>query len=391
MSMSGLHQHHTGVALSVMYAMELMSRPSVTPKDAGCQEWLAKKLTSSGFTCHHVAINGVKNLVAEAGSGPVAIAFSGHTDVVPPGPLKQWRTDPFNPCIVGDELVGRGAADMKTGIAAMLAATERVLKTTGIAPNKRFMWLITSDEEGEAEFGSKEIKQFLDRSGIQLRHCLVGEPTANVATGDAIRTGRRGAISGRIRVYGRQGHVAYPQFADNAIHTMARVIDRLNSIKWDAGSDDFPGTGLQITHIDSGEFTDNIVPATCTICFNIRYSHRFTRDSLNTVIERCVAGITEQFDIQWQRACEPYFTEARGAQCLIAATERAICKNTGKFPVLSTAGGTSDGRFFAGPDTQVVELGVPNRTIHQVNERVRLSDVVTLESVYTDLLTELLS
>ena len=379
----------SGYAKSIPYSFELIYRPSVTPLDAGCQDWLASKLSQLGFQCHQFEVEGVKNLVAEMGSGERVVAFAGHTDVVPAGDIKQWRTDPFEPVLSGDELIGRGAADMKTGLAAMLAACERVLKLSS-AINTKFMWLVTSDEEGEAEFGSKAIKQYLDTRGIVIDQCIVGEPTAKVATGDAIKVGRRGAISGRVQVSGKQGHVAYPQYADNAIHKMARVINALEAIDWDQGSDDFPGTSLQITHIDSGEFTDNIVPANCTICFNIRYSHNYSQSDLEALIKARVASVTDAFTVFWERPCEPYFTANREQHCLIAAIEKAIHRNTGKFPVLSTAGGTSDGRFFAGGKTQVVEVGVPNRTIHQVNERIDISDLVTLEDIYTDLLTDIL-
>ncbi len=347
------------------------------------------QLHDLGFSCHQFEVNGVKNLVAELGQGGQVVAFAGHTDVVPPGPLENWRCNPFEPSIIAGELVGRGAADMKTGVAAMLAATQKVLEGNIVLKHK-FVWLITSDEEGEAEYGSKEIKRYLDAQGIRLDHCIVGEPTAKLATGDTIKVGRRGAISGRIHVSGKQGHVAYPQYADNAIHKMAKVVEAIGSIQWDKGSTDFPGTSLQITHIDSGDFTDNIVPAQCSICFNIRYSHQFTMQQLEDLIQEKVAGVTDQFALQWERPCEPYFTQHKHHSSLISAVERAIQKNTGRYPVLSTAGGTSDGRFFSDEHTQVVEIGVPNKTIHQINERIHLSDLVTLEDIYTDLLGELL-
>lgn len=398
-NISSTHTPELYVAKSIAYSMELMARESITPKDAGCQQWLSKKLITLGFRCHQFEVNGVKNLVAGIGVGEEVIAFAGHTDVVPPGPLDKWQTPPFEPGIIDNELVGRGAADMKTGVAAMLAACERVLgssatqhnnRPTKIASNKTFMWLITSDEEGEAEFGSKEIKRWLAERNIQLRAVVVGEPTAKQSTGDTIKVGRRGAISGRIDVKGKQGHVAYPQYAENAIHKIADVIQAINAIQWDSGSDDFPGTSLQITHIDSGDFTDNIVPANCSICFNIRYSHQHTMASLKALIEAKVSETVDKFDIKWERPCVPYFTSNHGKDSLISAVEGAILKNTGRFPVLSTAGGTSDGRFFSGDNTEVVELGVPNQTIHQINERIHVSDLVTLEDIYTDLLNQIL-
>lgn len=376
-------------AKSILYSLELMGRKSITPDDAGCQQWLQEKLTNLGFECHQFTVNGVKNLVAEIGEGDKVIAFAGHTDVVPPGPQEKWKTPPFEPTIIDNELIGRGAADMKTGVAAILAATERFLALSQQL-SKKFMWLITSDEEGEAEFGSKEIKAWLDARGIQLDAVIVGEPTAKQHTGDTIKVGRRGAISGRILVKGKQGHVAYPQYAENAIHKMAKVIDAISSVEWEQGSDDFPGTSLQITHIDSGDFTDNIVPARCSICFNIRYSHEHSMGSLETLIQERVSDVVDKFDIQWERPCAPYFTHHDQHNSLIKSVEQAIVKNTGRFPVLSTAGGTSDGRFFAGEHTQVVEVGVPNKTIHQINERIHISDLVTLEDIFADLLVDLL-
>lgn len=378
-----------GQTRSILYSVELMSRQSITPEDAGCQDWLQEKLRLLGFTCHAFEVQGVKNLVAEIGEGERVIAFAGHTDVVPPGPLERWHTPPFEPTITDSELIGRGAADMKTGVAAMLAACERVLKLSRQL-NHKFMWFITSDEEGEAEFGSKAIKAWLDAKNIQVDCVLVGEPTAKTVTGDTIKVGRRGAISGRIHVKGKQGHVAYPQYAENAIHKMAKVIDAINSIDWDAGSEDFPGTSLQITHIDSGEFTDNIVPANCRICFNIRYNHDYDMASLAALLQARIDAVVDGVEIQWERPCVPYFTHVDQHHSLIKAVEQAIVKNTGRFPVLSTAGGTSDGRFFASDTTQVVEVGVPNKTIHQINERIHISDLVTLEDIYTDLLADLL-
>lgn len=378
-----------GYANSIPYSLELMSRASITPNDAGCQNWLMDQLIHLGFNCHQFTVNGVKNLVAEIGKGPRTVAFAGHTDVVPPGPIEKWQCHPFEPQVIGDEIIGRGAADMKTGVAAMLAATERAF-SEGKDLKVHFLWLITSDEEGEAEFGSKEIKKYLDANHYQIDHCIVGEPTSHHQTGDIIKVGRRGAISARVKVFGKQGHVAYPQYADNAIHKMAKVINALESIEWDAGSADFPGTSLQITHIDSGDFTDNIVPAECGICFNIRYSHNYNLTQLEELIKQRIDSVTEDFDVDWERPCEPYFTHAEQENSLINAVEHAIHKNTGKFPLLSTAGGTSDGRFFATEHTQVVEVGVPNLTIHQVNERINISDLITLEDIYTDLLSELL-
>lgn len=376
---------------SIQYSQTLIQRPSITPSDQGCQKFLADKLTSLGFDCHSFIVNGVSNLVATFGNGPTTLAFAGHTDVVPAGDSSRWHVDPFSAQIIDGELFGRGAADMKTGLAAMLAATERVI-SKGAITNTRFVWLITSDEEGEAEYGSKEIAAYLSRQGISLDMCIVGEPTALLTTGDNIKVGRRGSLSGKIIVKGKQGHVAYPQYADNAVHRLNQVMSRLLAIDWDKGSDDFPGSGLQFTHVQSATSVDNIVPGSCECGFNIRFSHHWNLKTLTEMIQQQLQEFSQQIELTWERPCQSYFTAKPDPNKpnLIHSVESAIHKNTGRFPLLSTSGGTSDGRFFAGASTQVVEVGVPNNTIHQVNERIHLSELVTLEDIYTDILSDLL-
>lgn len=373
---------------SLAYSQALIRKASITPKDMGCQTWLAHKLTSLGFECVLFEVEGVSNLIASIGQGTQTIAFAGHTDVVPPGDESKWTVDPFAAEVVGDELIGRGASDMKTGLAAMLAATERVL-SSGNALTSRFMWLVTSDEEGEAEFGSAEICRWLERHDIELEMCIVGEPTAKNKTGDSVRVGRRGSLSAKLVVHGIQGHVAYPQYAENAVHKVSQSVQALLALDWDEGSEDFPGSNLQITYVNSGTFTDNIVPARCEVCFNVRYSSHYDEAAILIKIEKKLKEQLHEYELSWERPCDPYLTCDTGQSSLISSIERAIHKNTGSFPLLSTSGGTSDGRFFAQYGAQVVELGVPNKTIHQVNERVALTDLYTLEDIYTDLLTEL--
>lgn len=373
---------------SVNFAKNLMARKSVTPDDAGCQKFIAHRLTKMGFHCQHFLIHGVSNLIARWGQGAVHTAFCGHTDVVPPGPLSAWRSDPFTPFITNSVLYGRGAADMKTGIAAMLAATGRAIEALD-ASTQSLWWLITSDEEGEAEHGTRWIKQYLDEHGVMLDRCLVGEPTASQTTGDTIKVGRRGALSGTIQVIGKQGHVAYPHTCDNAIHKASRICQALTALSWENGTTDFPGTSLQITHLDTGSFTDNLVPGRTRIEFNVRYASPHSKNSIRDLLETCIFQCAPDSRITWSRSCEAYLSQPHPQNCFIQTCERAIVANTGRYPVLSTSGGTSDGRFLAGPHTQVVELGVPNRTIHQVNESVHLSDLLTLEDIYTDILRTL--
>ena len=374
-------------ARSIYFAEVLMARASITPQDAGCQSYLIYKLEKLGFFCEKYTINGVSNLVARWGQGPNHFAFSGHTDVVPPGPLDRWKSPPFSPVISKNKLYGRGAADMKTGIAAMLAATERTIASLD-KEKVSFWWLITSDEEGEAEWGSKWIAEYLASKNVQLDMCLVGEPSASASTGDTIKIGRRGSLSGTIHIAGKQGHVAYPKTAVNAIHKASNVINALTQYPFDKGSDDFPGTTLQITHMDTGSFTDNIVPSAVRIEFNVRYSWQFNQNSLAVLLRSIINSIDTEAEVSFSRPCEAYLSKpnSNAEHCLIACVEKAIKSATGRYPVISTSGGTSDGRFFASEHTQVVEVGVPNTTIHQINEHIHVSDLLTLEDIYTDIL-----
>ena len=374
-------------ARSIYFAEVLMARASITPQDAGCQSYLIYKLEKLGFFCEKYTINGVSNLIARWGQGPNHFAFSGHTDVVPPGPLDKWKSPPFSPVISKNKLYGRGAADMKTGIAAMLAATERTIASL-YKEKVSFWWLITSDEEGEAEWGSKWIAEYLASKNVQLDMCLVGEPSASASTGDTIKIGRRGSLSGTIHIAGKQGHVAYPKTAVNAIHKASNVINALTQHPFDEGSDDFPGTSLQITHMDTGSFTDNIVPSAVRIEFNVRYSWQFNQNSLAVLLRSIINSIDTEAEVSFSRPCEAYLSKPKSnaEHCLIACVEKAIKGATGRYPVISTSGGTSDGRFFASEHTQVVEVGVPNTTIHQINEHIHVSDLLTLEDIYTDIL-----
>ena len=374
-------------ARSIYFAEVLMARASITPQDAGCQSYLIYKLEKLGFFCEKYTINGVSNLIARWGQGPNHFAFSGHTDVVPPGPLDRWKSPPFSPVISKNKLYGRGAADMKTGIAAMLAATERTIASLD-KEKVSFWWLITSDEEGEAEWGSKWIAEYLASKNVQLDMCLVGEPSASASTGDTIKIGRRGSLSGTIHIAGKQGHVAYPKTAVNAIHKASNVINALTQYPFDKGSDDFPGTSLQITHMDTGSFTDNIVPGAVRIEFNVRYSWQFNQNSLSVLLRSIINSIDTEAEVSFSRPCEAYLSKpnSNAEHCLIACVEKAIKGATGRYPVISTSGGTSDGRFFASEHTQVVEVGVPNTTIHQINEHIHVSDLLTLEDIYTDIL-----
>jgi len=376
----------------ILYSQKLVNFRSITPDDNGCQHWIARKLSKLGFEIQWLCQNGVTNLIAhyKYGENVPCFAFSGHTDVVPVGNPASWQSDPFSAKINNGTIIGRGIADMKGGIAAMLAAIE-VFFSQLETPHCELLFLLTSDEEGEAEFGTKIIKSWIDSKNIKIDYCLVGEPTSKSHIGDTIKVGRRGGISASIRCIGKQGHVAYPQYAVNAVVIAAQIVASLTSIKWDQGSDDFPGSSLQVTYINSGEFTDNIVPGECHVAFNIRYSHKFNQNKLKVLINDTVSDYIQSNDIQWHRPCEPYFTPQSESpeNNFIAKVERSIVKHTGLYPVLSTSGGTSDGRFLADDNTQVIELGLKNHSIHQINEHADLEDIINLQEIYQSILFEL--
>jgi len=370
------------------FLQTLVKAKSITPDDAGTLNWLSEQLGSLGFEIEFLHKNGVNNLIASRhfGEGP-KLGFIGHVDVVPAS-SNGWKADPFSGEIIKGFIYGRGVADMKGGIAAMLSATKKLLKQEQPTIGSMY-WLITSDEEGEAEYGTKLLKDYLDVNGLLLDYCIVGEPTATKRTGDTIKVGRRGSLSCEISIKGKQGHVAYPQYAQNALHIANKVIQSLVSLEWDKGCHDFPGTSLQITHIDSGEFTDNIIPGQSRVNFNIRYSASYSQESLQSIISKTVSLIDKSAQVTFSRPCLPYLTHPRDDICLIDLAKQAVCSVTGTFPTLSTSGGTSDGRFIADSKTQVIELGVPNSTIHQVNESINIDDLISLEAIYFDLLLRL--
>ena len=365
----------------------LIKFKSVTPQQAGAIDWLNTQLRALGFDCEQFTFNNVTNLIAKIsfGDGP-NYAFSGHIDVVPAsgGP---WRVEPFSGEIIDGAIYGRGSADMKGGVAAMLSASRALVSHTA---NKQgtFYWLITSDEEGEAEYGSLLIAERLAQQGVQLAGCIVGEPTSHLQVGDTIKNGRRGALSAQLTIKGKAGHVAYPENTLNAAHLSADVVKRLTTINW---LRDEPGskTSVQVTGINIANVVDNMVPAWCEMTFNIRYSHGYKSADIKDEIQFSLADLLHHVDIQWQRPCESYYTSHQAHNCLLATVEQAVFDVTGSYPLLSTSGGTSDGRFFANHDTQVIECGVRNHTIHQVNEYVPISDLLKIEQIYTQLLERL--
>jgi len=365
----------------------LMGRRSVTPADEGCQELIGRHLAAAGFAVEHLPYGSVANLWARRGHGAPVFCFAGHTDVVPTGPLEEWSSDPFVPVRRDGLLYGRGAADMKSGLAAMVTAAEAFV---ALHPRHRgsLAFLITSDEEGPSVDGTKRVVETLRGRGEQIDWCLVGEPSSEVRIGDVIKVGRRGSLSGRLTVHGVQGHVAYPQLAENPVHTLAPALAELTQRVWDQGTEHFQPTTFQVSNLNAGTGAPNVIPGELRARFNLRYSPVQTLEGLKAQVEEILRRHKVRFSLEWYVSGEPFYT-APGA--LSEAVSAAVREVTGSAPRLSTGGGTSDGRFIATLGAQVVELGVVNASIHKVNECVRVADLEALQRMYLGVLTRLLA
>ena len=363
---------------SILLLNELIRRPSVTPDDAGCQELIAGRLAPLGFACESMPFGDVSNLYARRGdSGPV-LCFAGHTDVVPPGPAGEWHSDPFEPVFRDGCLHGRGAADMKSGLAAMIVAFERFIADHPDHPGSLAM-LVTSDEEGRARDGTLKVMETLRRRDEHLDWCVLGEPSSQERLGDTVRVGRRGSLSGMLTVRGIQGHVAYPQLADNPIRRFAPILAELHTIRWDAGNDYFPPTSFQVVDLRAGIGFPNVTPGELTARFNFRYSTEWDHQRLKERVHGLFDTHGIDYVLDWHLSGEPFLTRPGK---LTEAVSRAIEESTGAAPTLSTGGGTSDGRFIAPAGTDVVELGPVNASIHKVDEHVRTDDVIALTAMY---------
>lgn len=366
--------------------MELIRRPSVTPEDAGCQQLLAGRLSALEFDCQHLRFGEVDNLWAvRGGRGPLFV-FAGHTDVVPPGPGAAWQTPPFEPSIEGEDLHGRGAADMKSSLAAMVVACEGFFAEHPDCAG-RVGFLLTSDEEGPAVDGTVKVVEWLAQRGERIDYCLVGEPSSEQVLGDIIKNGRRGSLNGRLTVRGKQGHIAYPQLADNPIHRATAALAELAAQHWDKGNRHFPPTSFQVSNIAGGTGATNVIPGSVEALFNFRYSTEQTAEGLKARTEAILTEHELNYSLDWELSGEPFLTPA-GA--LVDAALAAISTELGRSAELSTAGGTSDGRFIAPTGAEVLELGPVNATIHQVNERVAIADIDALARVYRRILENLL-
>jgi succinyl-diaminopimelate desuccinylase len=365
---------------------ELVGRRSVTPEDGGCQPFLAQRLEKSGFRCESMRFGEVDNLWARRGERAPLLCFAGHTDVVPTGPLAQWHSDPFVPTQRDGRLFGRGCADMKSSIAAFVVAVEAFVAerpdhTGSIA------FLLTSDEEGPSVDGTVKVVERLKARGEKIDYCIVGEPSSQDALGDTIRNGRRGSLSGRLAVRGIQAHIAYPHLGRNPIHELAPALAELAAMKWDQGNEFFPPTSWQVSNIHAGVGATNVIPGVLELDFNFRHSTASTESSLKERLESVLRKHKLDYTLDWTPGSKPFLTQP-GA--LVDTVKRAIKAHTGRTPELSTAGGTSDGRFIVDICAQVVELGPVNASIHKLNENIELAELEQLPRIYLDTLRALL-
>lgn len=375
-----------GLSPTLELAIDLLRRPSVTPDDEGCQELMIERLAALGFLVERLPYGDVKNFWAVRGHHGPVLAFAGHTDVVPSGPHTSWETPPFEPSINADGMLcGRGAADMKGSLAAMITAVERFVAAYPEHSGK-IAFLITSDEEGPAVDGTRAVVEHLRETHERLDYCIVGEPSSTEVLGDVIKNGRRGSLGGVLHIKGVQGHVAYPHLARNPIHQAMPALDDLIGEHWDDGNAFFPATSFQISNIRSGTGATNVIPGDLEVVFNFRYSTEVTHEQLRERTEAILAAHGLDYRLEWTLNGEPFLTaEGDLVDAAVAGVEAIL----GRRPTLSTSGGTSDGRFIATLGSQVVELGPLNATIHQVNERVRAADLDTLSRIYEAILIRL--
>lgn len=367
---------------------QLIEKPSVSPNDHGCQTILIEHLEKLGFTIEKMPFGDVDNLwaVLEAKAPGPTLVFSGHTDVVPTGNEEDWTYPPFTPTVVGDFIYGRGAADMKGSIAAMMLAAYSFVKSSHFKKG-RLAFLITSDEEDKAVDGTQKVVEVLRSRNEQVDYCVVGEPSSRDMLGDVVKNGRRGSLTGNLKVNGIQGHVAYPHLAKNPVHQALAALDELTHEVWDEGNTFFPATSFQIANINAGTGSPNVIPGELTVQFNFRFSTELTVDLIKFRVEEILNKYKFEFEIDWWLSGLPFLT-ADGH--LVEAVSNSVTEFIGLTPMLETTGGTSDGRFIATLGTQVVEIGPVNKTIHKVDEHVSLNDLVTLHKIYASVMKSIL-
>ncbi|MDO4641569.1 MAG: succinyl-diaminopimelate desuccinylase [Neisseria sp.] len=374
------------MAATLQLAKALIAEPSVTPDDKNCQAILIERLQAMGFTVEPLHFNDTKNFWARRGNTAPVVCFAGHTDVVPPGPPEKWTSPPFEPTEREGRLYGRGAADMKTSIAAFVTASERFVAahpehTGSIA------LLITSDEEGDAHDGTVKVVEVLAGRNERIDYCIVGEPTATATLGDTLKNGRRGSLSGKLTVKGKQGHIAYPHLALNPVHAVAPALAELTAHKWDDGNEYFPPTGFQISNIHGGTGATNVIPGSLEIRFNFRFSTESTEESLKRGVHAILDKHGVDYELEWACSGQPFLTAAGR---LTEVAQRAVSEVCGVHAELSTSGGTSDGRFIKAIADELIELGPLNESIHQIDENVLLADIPKLSGIYEHILTGLL-
>ncbi|MFK8080768.1 MAG: succinyl-diaminopimelate desuccinylase [Granulosicoccus sp.] len=372
---------------TISLLINLVQRDSVTPEDKGCQTIIAERLENCGFIIEWINSGEVTNLWARRGTQSPLMVFAGHTDVVPTGNINSWTTPPFSAEIIDGYLCGRGASDMKSGVAAAVTAIERFIAKRP-AHEGSIALLLTSDEEGPAVDGTVKVIEKLQARQEQIDYCIVGEPSSTQRFGDIIRNGRRGSLGASLLVKGKQGHVAYPHMADNPVHRSLTALTELTEIVWDEGDEHFPPTTLQTSNINAGTGASNVIPGTLAVEFNLRYSPATTIQHIKSTVETLLDRHKLDYSIEWKDSAQPFITQPG---TLTDATQAAIHQHTGSNATLDTGGGTSDGRFIAPTGAQVIEFGVLNTTIHQIDERILCDDVDTLSTIYESVLEQLLN
>ncbi len=372
---------------SIEFTKALIRRQSVTPEDAGCQQQLAERLEAAGFVIEPMPFGEVSNFWARHGQEGPVFCFAGHTDVVPPGPEEQWDSPPFEPTERDGYLYGRGSADMKAALAAMTNAATRYVEEHPNHPGS-IAFLITSDEEGRARDGTLKVMESLDARGEKIDWCVIGEPSCTNQLGDTIRIGRRGSLTGMLTVLGQQGHVAYPHLADNPIQRFAPLLAELYAEELDSGNDYFPPSSFQVVQVEAGAGAPNVIPGSLYVRFNFRYSTVWDHERLQEWVERRLDAAGLHYELKWHLSGKPFLTQPGK---LIENASHAVEQITGVSPELSTGGGTSDGRFIAPSGADVIEFGAVNRSIHKVNETIRVADIEALEATYRLILERMLA
>ena len=365
---------------------KLIEKKSVTPNDDGCQEYIKSELSGYGFVHENINLEDVKNIWLRKGSERPLLVFAGHTDVVPPGNINEWKTKPFVPEVKDNILYGRGASDMKSSISAMVSAAQKFVKDN---PDHKgsIGFLLTSDEEGPAKYGTQKVIEKFKKDDIKIDYCVVGEPTSSEKFGDTIKNGRRGSLTGYLKIIGIQGHIAYPELAKNPIHIAGSLISKLNDYEWDNGNKYFPKTSFQISSVKSDEVASNMIPRSIDIVFNLRFSSELTQDDIKNNFKNIISKFNCEYEIDWNCSAEPFITnEGRLTKVLQEAIKETVNINSN----LSTTGGTSDARFISQHAKETVEFGPLNKTAHKINENINLQNLTDLEKIYYKVLNKIL-